>query len=127
MAQLSTLGALASMKLVRTRLVISWLLFAAFLAAFWLHFYTVACLALFPAIVIVRLHIPTPKLSTLERRVSWVFAVIFITSIFPVLMGPYLFPPAVVLIGKILGTILVFAYGIFTDYSKLRQLHEPSA
>ncbi|HTX22871.1 MAG TPA: hypothetical protein VMD27_13565 [Candidatus Aquilonibacter sp.] len=115
------------MKLIRTRLVISWLLFAAFLAALWLHFYTVAIFVLFPAIVVARLRIPTPRLSALERRVSWIFAVILLAGPPSLIILHQAFSPALAMTGGILGTILVFAYGIFIDYSKFKQSHDSSA
>lgn len=117
------LGALARMKFIRARLVISWVLFAAFLAALWLHYYSIACLVIIPTIIIIRLRIPTPQLSVLERRVSGFFGVVLIVSF----LLSFVLPPVLVTIGKILGTVLVLAYGIFTDYSKLKILHDPSA
>ena len=122
-AQLGLFGALARMKSIRARLVISWLLFAAFLAALWLHFYTVAGLVIFPAIVLVRLHIPRPQLSALERRASTVAAVIII-AFFGLLFFRQEFPPALVKLAQIVGTFLVLAYGIFTDHSTFKQAHD---
>jgi hypothetical protein len=111
---------LARMKFIRARLVISWLLFAAFLAALWLHFYTVACFVIFPAIVLVRLRIPRPELSAFERRVSTIAAFIIITFFFLMIFQQE-FPPALVTVAKIVSTLLVLAYGIFTDYSNFKK------
>ena len=111
-------------------MVLSWLLFLAFLVAFWSHFYTVACLVVFPAIVIVRRRIPAPQLSVLERRFSNIAAVVIIVS-FPIIMlqdvAMFALSPVLVIIEKIVGTILLLAYGIFTDYSKFGHLHDTSA
>ena len=106
--------------------MISWLLFAAFLAALWLHFYMVACFVIFPAIVLIRLRIPRPPLSDFERRVSTVAAFVIIGFFVLMFFRPE-FPPVLVTIAQIVGTLLVLAYGIFTDYSKFKSLHDPSA
>jgi len=116
------------MKLVRTRLVISWMLFAAFLAALWLHSLTIAFLVFFPAIVIVRLRIPSPPLSRVERRVSWVAAFVILTYLFLCWLGlSDVFPSVLVMLTNILGTILAISYGIFTDYSKFKHIYDRSA
>ncbi len=109
------------MKYLRTRLVISWLLFAGFLFAFWLAFYTFAIFVVFPAIVLVRHDIRTRQLSTVERRASAVAAVIICTFLFLALFWEA-FPPFLVIVAQVVGVLSVLACGIFTDYSKFKQV-----
>lgn len=123
------------MKTVRVKIMLSWLLFLAFVVAVCLNHNFVAWLVINPIQLLVRLSMPKPIARpghpVLERCMTFILRtgiILFLVLLLIHVLHP--FPPAVLNGGEIFGLLYlapVIAYAIYLDCSTLKQSRGSSA
>jgi hypothetical protein len=122
------------MNTMRVKIMLSWLLFLAFVAAVCLHHNRVAWLVINPLQLLVRLSLPRPAVKpghpALERCMGFILRtgiILFLILVLIHIVRP--FPPVVLTGGEIVGLLYlvpVFAYAIYLDCSTFRQSRNTS-
>jgi hypothetical protein len=122
------------MNTVRVKIMLSWLLFLAFVVAVCLNHNWVAWLVINPIQLLVRLSmskpIARPGHPVLERCMKFILQtgiILFFVLLLVHVLHP--FPPAVLNGGEIFGLLYlapVFAYAIYVDCSIFKQSQGPS-
>lgn len=117
------------MNTVRVKIILSWLLFLAFVAAVCLGQNLVAWLVINPIQLLIRLSLPKyiskPGHAVLERCMEfilWTGIVLFFVLVLIHILHP--FPPAILTGGELFGLLYlvpVFAYAIYQDISTFKQ------
>jgi hypothetical protein len=117
------------MNTVRIKIMLSWLLFLAFVAAVCLHRNLVGWLVINPIQLLIRLGMPKstskPGHAVLERCMGFILRtgiILFLILVLIHILHP--FPPAILAGGELLGLLYlvpVFAYAIYLDISTFKQ------
>ena len=111
------------MNTVRVKIMLSWLLFLAFVAAVSLHHNLVAWLVINPVQLLIRLSMPKsiskPGHAVLDRCMEFILRtgiILFLILVLIHILHP--FPPAIQTVGELIGLLYlvpVFAYVIYLD------------
>jgi len=111
------------MNTVRVKIMLSWLLFLAFVAAVSLHHNLVAWLVINPVQLLIRLSMPKsiskPGHAVLDRCMGFILRtgiILFLILVLIHILHP--FPPAIQTVGELIGLLYlvpVFAYVIYLD------------
>jgi len=122
------------MTTVRVKIILSWLLFLAFVAAVCLDHNLVAWLVINPIQLLIRLSMPKsiskPGHAVLDRCMEFILRsgiVLFLILVLIHILHP--FPPAILTGGELLGLLYLvpaFAYTIYLDISTFKQPRDPN-
>jgi len=132
--RLSTFGTL-SMKAISVKLLLSWLLFAAWIIAVCLQHRLVAQLLILPAVWLVRMGVPRPKGPVFIQRIGFTFAAAFILFLVLDMIHIYdPFPAWAIKTGEVAGTIVcalilspLIGHSLYSDFRLFKGSPDASA